>query len=250
MSAVVLLKNFYDEVKKIYTLGDDKTANIKKISLIALGAIAFAGSFFVRGLWMAGLICLTGAFLFISYNIESKNVEADKSNMTYFDFPRTKEHEAALDVIMDGISLGREGFGVRTLAKITKLAPRLLYRAGDVIHYHESEGKIYGVHTLRHLGYVLSGKENRRRMKILMSYAGFLSIVKNTYLEKMSETLNQLNAAGQIQPYLKGFAQEVAMDKMPKAEKKALFDKLMAIVQKNSKNKWEEFIQTVLKSTD
>ncbi len=219
-----------------------------------MGILSFLGSLFSEKIGVnpysrLGLMGLSGAFFCASYKTESKNIQADKSKMKYRDFLRTKQQEEALDVIMDGISLGRKGMGFNTLKKITALAP-CLYKAENIVHYHESGGKIHGVHTLRHLGYVFSKKDTRQKMQVVMNYSGFLKIVKTTYLQKMSEVLNQLNGANQIVPYLTDFVEEITkIDNMSKSRKKQLVEKQINIIQKNSVNKWEEFIQFLLRYT-
>jgi len=223
-----------------------------------LAIIFFVGTFFTGRIGLnpyckLATIALSFRFFYASYKtkskniekIDSKNIEVDKSPRKYLAFPRTKEQEEALDIIFDGISLGRDGIGFSTLRKIIALAPSL-YKAGDKIRYNESEGKISGVHPLRHLGYLFANEVTRQRLKVVMNYKGFLEKVKKTYIKEMSKILNQLNELNQIVPYLTDFVEELtSIDKMSKASKKALVDSLTIIVQKNDQNKWEEFIQII-----
>ncbi len=165
-----------------------------------------------------------------------------KSNMTYFDFPRTEKHEKAIDTIISGIAL-------KSYLRIAARAASL-YKAGDVIHYHEKEGKIYGVHTLRFFGYIFSKKERRQNMKTLFGYTGALSIVKKTYIKRVSEVLDGLYHDNQIVPYLGDFVDEVYKDdKVSGKDKKALVNDLKEIANSKEKNKWENFLQHLIDTT-
>jgi len=248
MSAIVYMKSATDTVGKIFNLGDDRASNLKKILLNALAIISYIGVFFTQkmglGPYAALSMAATGTMLFYaSYKTQSKNRAADKISMRYLDFPRTKEDEEAIKTITDGIAL-RGGYWA-----IFKKAPEL-YRAGDKIHYHESNGKIHGVHTLRFLGYIFSKKDLAQNMKTLFGYTGLLSIVKSTYISRISEVLEGLYKDNQIVPHLKDLVDEISKDyNMSKPRKKELIEKLTNAAQKDIKNKWGEFIQTLIDYT-
>lgn len=253
MSAIVFFKGIVDEVKKIFTFGDDKVANVKKVALNTIGASSLAASAMTPKMgvntyyFAPAFFILSILSFFASYKIVSKNKEADKSKMKYKDYPISEEHKKAIDLIVDGISLGRDGISFSTLKRITSLAPSL-YSAGDKIRYREAQGKIYGVQTLRNLGYILSDKTNRERLKVVMNYSGLLKIVKTTYIKQMSEALDRLNETNLIVPYLNDFVDEVtSLDNVSKSNKKELVDKLTTLVKSNNPKKWEEVINTFVK---
>ncbi len=264
MNTNFLINGVSDKIHQIFRLADDKIANLKKVVLPSISSI---GSLFTDKIglntWTQVSLAVFGLMLFIaSYKIasknnsinrsnisffkkeqkksESKNIATNKSNMKYLDFPRTKEHEDAIEIIMNGVAL-QGGY-----CAILKKAPEL-YRAGDLIHYHEVDGKIKGVHTLRFLGYIFSKDDLRKNMKTLLDYKGLLKIVKTKFLERLSEVLDNLDAKNQIKPFLNDFVQEVTKDmKMSKESQDALVNKLKSCVQKQDKGRWEEFIKIIL----
>lgn len=253
MSAIVFIKNTFDKVKKIFTFGDDRVANVKKIALNTLGTTSLGASVVAPKIgvctyfYSPAFIALAILSFFASYKIVSKNKEADKSKMKYKDYPVSEDHKKAIDLIVDGISLGRDGINFSTLRRITSLAPSL-YGAGDKIHYREAQGKILGVHTLRNLGYILSNETNRQRLNVVMNYSGLLKIVKTTYIKQMSDALDKLNESNLIVPYLSDFVDEAStLDNVSKSKKKELVDKLTTLVQSKDSNKWEVLINTFVK---
>ena len=237
------IKGLYNS---IFSLGDKKAENIKKIALNILASIGLSSFVFSSKLGLNTKAASTaGAISLMLYYAAAKvkvNSKADKSNMTYFDFPRTEKHEKAIDTIISGIAL-------KSYLRIAARAASL-YKAGDVIHYHEKEGKIYGVHTLRFFGYIFSKKERRQNMKTLFGYTGALSIVKKTYIKRVSEVLDGLYHDNQIVPYLGDFVDEVYKDdKVSGKDKKALVNDLKEIANSKEKNKWENFLQHLIDTT-
>jgi hypothetical protein len=151
-----------------------------------------------------------------------------KSNFSYDALPRTKEQEKALKEMIFCLALNN-------CFKI----------AGNASRLFDIKKIVWGMHPLKHLGYILSNSETRQKIKIIMQYSSYpLLTIKEQYFEVMIASLRNRDEQDLLMQYIPCFVDEVYKNEnILTFEKKQIINTLEKLIKEEL---FKEFIEYII----